>query len=316
MEKLKELNFISLEPFETKSGSVQNIKLSYQLFGKPLGEAPIVMINHALTGNSKVAEEQGWWGDVVAKGKTIDTNKFTVLAFNIPGNGYDDFFVNNPENFQTQDIASLFLLGLEKLGINQIDYLIGGSLGGSIAWEMLNLKPSLAKNFISVASGHKTSDWLFSQCLVQKYLLEHQENPLQKARAHAMLCYRTPESINERFQNEVDEEKNILKSHDWLNYHGEALNKRFSIQAYRFMNRLLMTVNTPKENFKNTTAAIHQVAIDSDLCFTKKEIQEMHEFLSTEKDNVFYHEIKSIHGHDAFLMEYEQLTQILKKIIS
>ena len=35
------------------------IKLSYQTFGKDLGTAPIVLVNHALTGNSDVAGEDG-----------------------------------------------------------------------------------------------------------------------------------------------------------------------------------------------------------------------------------------------------------------
>jgi homoserine O-acetyltransferase len=43
--------------------------------------------------------------------------------------------------------------------------------------------------------------------------------PLEKARVHAMLCYRTPESLNSRFNREIDSEKQILKSHDWLNFH-------------------------------------------------------------------------------------------------
>lgn len=42
------------------------------------------------------------------------------------------------------------------------------------------------------------------------------------------------------------------------------------------------------------------------MCFEK---------LKENKDNVFYHEIKSIHGHDAFLMEYEQLNTIIKNIL-
>ena len=35
--------------------------LSYQLFGQPIGSAPLVVVNHALTGNSQVVGENGWW---------------------------------------------------------------------------------------------------------------------------------------------------------------------------------------------------------------------------------------------------------------
>ena len=75
--------------YTTKPGKTTAITLSYQLFGKPLHEAPIVMINHALTGNSNVTGKGGWWNPIVGPNKVIDTNVFTVLAFNIPGNGFD-----------------------------------------------------------------------------------------------------------------------------------------------------------------------------------------------------------------------------------
>ncbi len=48
------LKYITISDFELESGVSQNIQLSYQLFGKPLHEAPIVLVNHALTGNSNV----------------------------------------------------------------------------------------------------------------------------------------------------------------------------------------------------------------------------------------------------------------------
>ena len=87
MEKLEK---IIISNFVTESGKVQKcLPLFYQVFGKPIGNAPIVLVNHALTGNSQVTEENGWWGDLIGENKTINTNEFTVLAFNIPGNGYD-----------------------------------------------------------------------------------------------------------------------------------------------------------------------------------------------------------------------------------
>jgi homoserine acetyltransferase len=69
-----------------------DIELSYELFGQPLGQAPIVLVNHALTGNSSVTGKNGWWNSLIGQNKLIDTNDFTVLAFNFPGNGYDGFF--------------------------------------------------------------------------------------------------------------------------------------------------------------------------------------------------------------------------------
>lgn len=308
------LQNINIQHFETKNGKVLDIPLSYQLFGKELYSAPIVLINHALTGNSYVAGENGWWKSLVGEGKVIDTNRFTVICFNIPGNGFDGFFIDNYEDFTAKDIASIFLQGLKNLNVKKLFALVGGSVGGSIGWEMLTLQNDLAERFIPIATDFKTSDWLHSQCLVQKFLLESEEKPLEKARVHAMLCYRTPESLNSRFNREIDSEKKILKSHDWLNFHGKRLNERFSLKAYKLVNHLLMNINGKQNELENINAEIHLVAVDSDLFYPAFEIKNTYDFLLNKNRNVQYHEIKSIHGHDAFLMEYQQLNTILKPI--
>lgn len=313
----QQLQHITIQNFTTQRGSdYLTIPLSYQLFGQDLFSAPIVVINHALTGNSDVAGEKGWWKTLVGDGKVVDLHRYTVLAFNIPGNGYDDFFIDQYSDFTPYDIASLFLQGLKQLQIKEIYALIGGSVGGSIGWEMLAQEPALAQNFIPVATDYKTSDWLHSQCLVQQFLLDSTEKPLEKARIHAMLCYRTPESLNLRFKRKVDEEKQVLQSHDWLNYHGKSLNERFSLKAYHLMNHLLMNIKVKEEQLEKIQTKFHLIAVDTDLFYPAFEIHNTYKLLAQKNKIVQYHEINSIHGHDAFLMEYEQLNAILNPIFT
>ena len=309
------LQHLKLKNHHLVSGKILDIDLSYQLFGKDLHSAPIVLVNHALTGNSNVAGKNGWWNSLVGENKIMDTNNFSVICFNIPGNGFDGNLIENDGEFTPKDIATIFLQGLQLLNVTKLHILIGGSLGGAIGWEMLAINHDLTENFIPIACDYKTSDWLHAQCLVQEFLLTQSDEPLQKARIHAMLCYRTPASLNERFRNEVHPEKQILNSHDWLNFHGEKLNERFSLNAYRLMNHLLMSINTDGKKLKEIKANIHLIGVDSDLFFPAFEMQRCRDSLMPLKSNTFYHEIKSIHGHDAFLMEYDQLNQILNNII-
>ncbi len=127
------LQYINISNYTTKTGKTSSLNLSYQLFGKPLYEAPIVMINHALTGNSNVAGDGGWWTSIVGPAKVIDTNLYTVLAFNIPGNGQDQNPLNLIENykdFTAGDIAQIFALALEDLKITQLFAVIGGLCWG------------------------------------------------------------------------------------------------------------------------------------------------------------------------------------------
>lgn len=308
------LQHIKLKNHYLVSGKILDVDLSYQIFGQELFSAPIILVNHALTGNSNIAGENGWWKTLVGKNKSIDLEKFTVICFNIPGNGFEGNLLDDENVFKAKDIASIFLKGLSVLKITRLHVLIGGSLGGAIGWDMLAINPDLAANFVPIACDYKTSDWLHAQCLVQQFLLSHPEKPLEKARVHAMLCYRTPESLNKRFKNEIHPEKEILNSHDWLNFHGEKLNERFSLKAYRLMNQLLMSIDVEKENLKKIYANIHIISVNSDLFFPAFEMKNCYDYLIKNKANTFYHEIKSIHGHDAFLMEYDQIDQILNRI--
>ena len=84
-----ELKKIVIENFELSSGDkTQSFQLTYQFFGNKLGTAPIILINHALTGNSNLTGKNGWWKDVVGKGKAINSKKLSIISFNIPGNGF------------------------------------------------------------------------------------------------------------------------------------------------------------------------------------------------------------------------------------
>lgn len=309
--ELQHINFL----YKTDSQREYHIPLSYQLFGKELFSAPIILVNHALTGNSNVTGEKGWWKQLIGENQVIDTNKYTVLCFNIPGNGYDDFFIDEYSDFTPSDIANVFLKGLESLNIKNLYALIGGSLGGGIGWEMLSKKPDLAEIFIPIACDSKTHDWLHAQCLVQKFLLNGNEEPLQKARVHAMLCYRTPQSLNDRFQNKFNQEKQQLESEDWLTYHGNSLAERFSLKSYQLLNHLLMNINTNQNMLEKIQARMHMISVDTDLFFPASEIRQCFEKLKENKEDVFYHEIKSVHGHDAFLMEYSQLNNIINNIL-
>lgn len=317
---MSEIQSIKIPNFETVSGKTISLKLSYQLFGLPLHKAPIVLVNHALTGNSNVSGGDGWWRDLIGENKAIDTDKYTVLSFNIPGNGYDGFIIDNYQDFIARDIANIFLEGLKLLGIEKLYALIGGSLGGGIAWEMAVIKPRITEHLIPVATDWKSTDWLIANCQIQEQFLVNSKNPVHDARMHAMLCYRTPKSFKERFQRTTNEDLQIFNVESWLLHHGKKLQERFQLSAYKLMNQLLKTIDVTKgrdTNFKvldTIQAKIHIVGVDSDLFFTADENRETQKQLALTHPNVTYHEINSVHGHDAFLIEYKQLERIVSSI--
>jgi homoserine O-acetyltransferase len=158
IKTMEKLRYINIDDYVTENGSCKTIQLSYQTFGKKVDEAPIVLVNHALTGNSNVCGSEGWWQDLIGEKKCIDTNRYAILAFNIPGNGYDgniENLINNYKDFNTRDIAKIFALGLKQLKINHLFAVIGGSVGGAIVWELAALKPHLIEHIIPIAADWK-----------------------------------------------------------------------------------------------------------------------------------------------------------------
>jgi homoserine O-acetyltransferase len=265
---------------------------------------------------------KGWWNVLIGENRTIDTNKYTILAFNVPGNGFDDTVIENYQDFTARDVARLFIEGLKALQINQLFAVIGGSVGGGIAWEIAALEPKIAKHLIPIATDWKSTDWLIANCFLQEQILNNSAKPIEDARIHAMLCYRTPESFKEKFDRTINEELAVFNIESWLSHHGGKLQQRFQLSAYKLMNQLLKTIDITRnrESFlavaSQIEADIHIVGINSDLFFTVKENKETYEELKKHKTNVTFQEIDSIHGHDAFLIEYKQLDQILKGIFN
>lgn len=322
---MEEILYYEINNFKTSFGVyIPKVYVYYQVFGQPLGTAPVVIINHAFTGNSQVAGEKGWWGQAVGAAKVIDTNTYTVVAFNIPGNGFharEEDMITNYQHWAAVDVARLFNIALkEHLGLNSVFALVGCSLGGGIAWEMAALAPDYFQQLVIVAADWKATDWIIGNCLLQEQILKNSTHPLHDARLHAMLCYRTPQSLKMKFERTTHLPTQLYNVESWLLHHGEKLNKRFSLSAYKLMNQLVKTIDISKdrgsfaEAVAPITAHITIVSTDSDLYFVPQENRDTVAELREMGKPVDYYEIHSIHGHDAFLIEHKQLEQFLKKI--
>ena len=303
---------------------IPSLRVTYQLFGKPLGTAPVVVVNHAFTGNSQVAGKNGWWAEAIGTAKVINTDIYTVVAFNIPGNGFharEEDMITNYQHWAAVDVARLFNIALkEHLGLSSVFALVGCSLGGGIAWEMAALAPDYFQQLVIVAADWKATDWIIGNCLLQEQILKNSTHPLHDARLHAMLCYRTPQSLKMKFERTTHLPTQLYNVESWLLHHGEKLNKRFSLSAYKLMNQLVKTIDISKdrgsfaEAVAPITAHITIVSTDSDLYFVPQENRDTVAELREMGKPVDYYEIHSIHGHDAFLIEHKQLEQFLKKI--
>ena len=310
------LGQVTLSDFTNWRGeSIPSITLTYQVEGPSIGSAPIVLVCHALTGNSAVSGPEGWWAKLIGPGQTIDTTRYTILSIDIPGNEYAGSTpLDDPSLLSVKDVARLWLLVLRELRVDHLYALIGPSLGGGLAWQIATLKPTLADLLFPIATDYKASDWLLAQTEVQRLILEHSDRPIHDARVHAMLTYRTPKSLIGRFGGKKVEDSGLPKVIDWLDYHGRKLEERFSLSAYRVMTFLTSTTHAAEseEELSRIASDIHLVAIDSDRLFPYFIARETIERLKCSgKERAELHTIISDHGHDAFLIEYDQLCRIM-----
>ncbi|MBT8304520.1 MAG: homoserine acetyltransferase, partial [Bacteroidia bacterium] len=205
--------------------------------------------------------------------------------------------------------------------VNNIFAVIGGSVGGGLAWELAVLKPDLVENLIPIAADWKSTDWLIANCHIQDSILNNSSNPLYDARMHAMTLYRTPESFTQKFQRSERDDK-LYNVESWLNYHGNVLTNRFQLSAYKLMNQVLRTIDITRSKNEfldlasEISSNIHIITINSDLFFKPEENWSTYVELKSVKKNISISEIKSIHGHDAFLIEFDQLSAFLNPIFN
>jgi homoserine O-acetyltransferase len=277
------------------------------------------LVNHALTGNSSVTS---WWSEIVGAGKPIDLELYTVLAIDIPGNGFDgrtEHLIYNYQDWCLGDVALAFAEAIQTLQISRIEIGIGGSIGGALLWELIAIRPKLFRTIIPIAADWKAADWLIACCHVQETILSNSNHPLQTARQHAMTFYRSPQGMKQKFNRQKVGDK--FKVNQWLDYHGKSLEERFSLPSYRLLNHLLWNTDAShdfdgsiEKVVSQSDTSIHLIAIDSDGFFMAQEDRETYELLKSQHD-IFYHELQSPHGHDAFLIEHDQVTGILEHII-
>ena len=76
---MPKLHSITIKNFKSNTGFMfDKVYLSYQLYGQEIGDSPIILVNHSLTGNSSLTGDKGWWSEIVGADKAIDLKFFIV----------------------------------------------------------------------------------------------------------------------------------------------------------------------------------------------------------------------------------------------
>ena len=331
--------FHSSTPLLLESGEVlEQYSLAYTTYGQLNADhSNVVWAVHALTGDAQVAD---WWSGLVGENALYNYFSHFIICANLLGSGYGStnalseipstgtpYFYDFPV-LSTRDLAQSLESLRQHLKIEQIHTLIGGSLGGQVALEWAYTLGQRLQHAIIIASTAKTSPWVIGFNEAQRMAIAadntwgqaHQDagkKGLEAARAIAMLSYRNPSDINTK-QKESEEKLDGFLAASYLRYQGSKLAKRFQAFSYWSLTKAMDSHDLGRgrggvENaLKTIQAQVLAVGVNSDLLFLAEEAR----FLSQKVRTGSYGEIVSTAGHDAFLIEFAQLSSLIKKFYS
>jgi homoserine O-acetyltransferase len=292
---------------------------------------------------AKKPDQPGWWDGLIGPGKALDTERYFVISSNILGSCYGSTGPTSPDpkagkpygpNFpqiSVRDMVKVQRALLNALGIRQLVTVIGGSLGGMQVLEWALLFPEMVQSLIPIATAARHSAWaigfdhLARQAVMNDphwnngFYTSQPAQGLSLARQIGMISYRTDISFQQRFGRKLqpDENDKRFQVESYLSYQGEKLVRRFDANTLITLTRAMDAhdVGRERDGTENALAQIKAPAlclgIDSDILYPAAEQKEIARHIP----NARYEEIHSPNGHDAFLIEYDQLNEIIRTFL-
>jgi homoserine O-acetyltransferase len=334
---------------------LRDAPVAWSMQGEIGGGRPLVLVCHALTGSHHLAGPDvpglpgAWWDPLVGPGKAVDTNRFTVVAFNNLGSPYGSaspltadeegrpwamrFPVVSPRDIARSQHEALRLLGAER-----VDAVLGGSLGGMIALERIATFPDETGACVSIACPTRLYPQAIAYNEVQRQAIlsdpdwkngDYAPGPgptrgLATARMLAMITYRSEQVFTNRWMRDLASGE----PHEWggrfqvesyLHHHGEELVRRFDANCYLYLTRA-MDLHDLGRGRGGVEAALRgfagkpllSVGISSDLLFPNWQAEEVARTARSAGIRADYDEIESEDGHDAFLLAFDQVDDLLR----
>jgi homoserine O-acetyltransferase len=304
----------------------------------PVSDVPTVLLVHALTGSAQAGGEGGWWQPLIGPGRTLDPAQFRIVCFNNLGScygssgpGVEGFPSEKNLELTSLDLSRALLLALDQLGIRRVHLTTGGSLGGMVTLALAALAPERFERLLPLATSVASSAWVVGWNHVARQILrldpgypDNVGRGLEIARQLAILTYRAEPGLDAR-QPRPTQASALDKGYpvqSYLEHQGAKLRNRFAAQAYELqlaaMDHHDLLQPLPGETrpaISRVRASTLVVDIDTDQLFSPAQAEALAKNLRDAGALVERATVHSIHGHDAFLMEWETLGPILTRAL-
>lgn len=308
--------------FALECGTVlKDVRQAYYLDGTLNAKRDnLVIVFHALTGNADAAG--GWWHEVIGPGRALDTDRYAVLAPNLLGSCYGTTGPSDHANGEfppvtPRDQARLVGLLVDELGVESPALVTGGSLGGMVSLEWALEHPRRARAVVAMAAPAAHTAYAIGWNHIQRQLVaELGERGIELARQVAMMTFRTESELGTRFGRCTAGDGGWQVT-SWLDHHGRKLKDRFDAATYETLLGAMDAHDVGRGRcgvasaLASLTGRVVAVGIRGDLLYSAEEVYHWSALAGAE-----YEEISSVHGHDAFLIEHEQVGRILSDAVS
>jgi homoserine O-acetyltransferase len=321
--------------FVLESGAVlPDLVVAYRHDGVPIGEGRQILVVHALTGSADAAGD--WWAPLIGPGQALDTERFGVICMNLLGSRYgttgpasrnpvtDKSYGRAFPRITVRDQARAQWRLLDALGLGKIALAVGGSLGGMVALEVALERPGEISRVMPIAApgriGQLAVGWNHIQLeMVDKLGVEG----LDLARELALTTYRSEIDFEQRFagRTEVDGTPSVVS---YLRHQGRKLVERFDEDTYRTLVWAMDTHDIGRDRGDVVDALrrlavygtrLTGVGIEGDILFGTNQVQDLVEAARSAGMDSAYREIHSDKGHDAFLVEWDQVATFLAEAL-
>lgn len=316
------------QPFELECGeSLPGIEVAYHVYGS-LNEdkSNVVWVCHALTANSDAAH---WWPGVVGPQGPVTPDKYFIVCANILGSCYGttgplsvDPRTGKPYYHEfpmitIRDMVKAQILLRKHLGIEKIQLLMGGSMGGYQALEWAVMEKERIERLFLTATSPTESAWGIAIHTAQRLAIEADSSwrsasptagsaGLKAARAIGILTYRNY-GIMVQTQTDPNPEKlDHYKASSYINYQGDKLVSRFNAYCYWLLTKAMDSHQLARGRGKTLEAVLRSITqktlvigIGSDILCPLEEQR----FIVKHLPDAQLVEIDSAYGHDGFMVE-------------
>jgi homoserine O-acetyltransferase len=289
---------------------------------------------------------------MIGAGKALDTTKYFVICSNVLGGckGSTGPSSINPKTGKQygatfpvvtiQDMVNAQRYLIDHLGIDKLLAVIGGSMGGMQVLQWMVSYPNRIRSAVPIATTmrHSPQQIAFNEVGRQAIIADHNWNNgnyygrstpkkgLAVARMVGHITYMSDVSMAEKFGRRRKSNEGTFRFgtdfevEGYLRNRGDNFVKRFDANSYLYITKAIDYFNVLNDKqlvdvFKGLKANVLVLAFKSDWLYPTYQSREIVKACKLAGVDATYCEVNSTYGHDAFLLEVEEETHLIKHFL-